>query len=218
MQKEDMIKGLKAKKYDGKIEEINDDNIIWMSHHTFTEVWYQFPEACTDDYVKGLIHIGKGAREKGLTEDYIIAVLKKAFGDDYYDAVCTLAGIVIPSEEDEFYKMSEEANRTSDDMREWYDFDDDDKCVGLMGSNHQIVFVNEWAIARIVDEMSIYEASNPLKAYEIGIVTTLIHEMRHLMLDTNLLVKSSEDEASEEGVENFTLSKYESLGNLQLWK
>lgn len=205
----------------GEIINETDKNITYYDYKSENTITFQFEEACTDKYVKSLIHIGESAKNRGLTPNFIINVLKKAFGDLYYDAICTLSGIIIPSNEKEFNEMLQASFRTSDIATEWYDYFEENNIVGKMYYTHQIVFINEAAISDLSKELSDDGISSETDEYETGMIMTLLHEMRHLMLDTNILL--SEEiipltENSEEAVENFSRQQYEKLGELKHFK
>ena len=117
MKKQDVLSTLQNDEKDdnGEILDETENYAVYYDYNSCTTTWFRFEEACGDDYMKDLIHIGEHAVSKGLRKDHIISVLKKAFGEDYYDTVCTLAGIIIPSNEDEFKSMLKATIRTSDD-------------------------------------------------------------------------------------------------------
>jgi len=222
MKKVDVLAVLNKDMLDGngEIIEETENYIRYFEYSTDMETKYRFEERISDEIVKQLIHVGDSASKYGLTKDHIIAVLKKVFGDDYPDAVCTLSGIIIPSNENEFYEMLDKSNGVSDDMREWYDWENEEEFVGHMFSAHQIALVNECKIASTTKEMcGVGHLYND--EYQIGIMTTLIHEMRHLMLETNVFLPEDEfpeSEKEEDSVEEFCRLKYETLGNLRFWK
>lgn len=222
MRKEDVISVLTADENDGngEILEITDDYVAYCDYTEGTTKEFRFDTSCTDDYMTGLIKIGTGATNRGLTNGFIVNVLKRTFGDDYVDAVCTLAGIIIPSNEKEFKQMLTDTIRTGDDVDEWYEWADNEHYVGKMLTQHQIVVINESVIYKISKEMSENDYEEQ-KEYQIGILTTLLHEMRHLMLDTNPFLPEDEfpeELREEDAVERFAIERYESLGELKFWK
>lgn len=204
----------------GEILDVTDDYAIYYDYQSDIETTFRFEESCTDEYVKSIIHIGKDAKTRGLKEEFIVNVLKKAFGDDYFDAICTLSGIIIPSTEKEFKQMLNDSIRTSDDVEEWYEWEDNNECVGRMLTCHQIVFINENLIAQKSKELA-FSKYEEKKEYEIGILVTLLHEMRHLMLDTNPFLPEdefTEEMKSEDSVEAFARERYEALDDLKFWR
>ena len=221
MTKNDVIETLTkdSSEKNGEIIETTETYVEYMDYQSEIETKFRFEETFSDEEMRKLIFIGKGASENCLTKEFIIDVLKKAFGDDYFDATCTLSGIMIPSNEEEFDSMLEAINTTSDDMREWHQWADEEGLIGHTFVAHQIAMINESAVAAVAKEVS--DDSFPYeKEYQIGMLTTLIHEMRHLMLETNPFLPEDEfpeSEKEERAVEEFGLLKYESLGKLKSW-
>ena len=215
MTKSDIIAELTLdeKNNNGEILDKTNDYIEYIDYESDITMQYRYQESCTDEYMKSRIFISENIAKKGFTADYIIQILKAAFKDDYFDAICTMSGIIIPSNESEWLDMLQKTIRTSDIISEWYDYTEDCEYLGKMYTTHQIVFINEPKHIEIAKELGDeqYPASNE---YEIGMITSLIHEMRHLYLDTNLFV--SEDhiplsENKEENVEEFARTAYENL-------
>lgn len=222
MKKEEVIKELTEdeKNGNGEIIDKTDDYIQYLDYQTDAETQYRYEESCNDEYVRGLIHIGKKARDRGLEEDYIIDVLKKGFGDWYYDAICTLSGIIIPSDETEFKEMIDESIRTNDNADEYYDYGEESDVVGKMYFLHQMVFINEEKIESMSKELA-DEIFTEDEEYQTGIVMTILHEMRHLMLETHMFISEDQiplSENAEDAVEEFAVKAYESLGSLKYWK
>lgn len=222
MRREDVLYVLQmdANDKNGEILDITEESATYFDYNSDTEIEFRFEEACTDEHMRSLIHIGSGAANNKLTANYVIAVLKKAFGDDYFDAICTLSGIIIVSNEDEFKQMLKESIHTSDEADEWYDWEENQEYVGRMFTAHQIVFINENAVAKGAKELS-FDKYEERKEYEIGMLVTLIHEMRHLMLDTNPFLPEDEfpeELREEDAVENFARQAYENLGKLRRWR
>lgn len=222
MKREDMISVLTEdeKNGQGEIIEITDEYVSYYDCVDDSTKEFRFEEACTDEYVKSLIRLGEGVKKHGLTEQFIVDVLKKAFGDDYYDAVCTMTGIIIPSNEEEFRQMLKDVIRTGDDVDEWYEWCENEHCVGKMLHQHQIVLINEEEIRNMAKELA-YDKWSEKREYDIGIIVTIVHEMRHLMLDTNPFLSEEEfpeEMRTEESVEAFARERYEALGDLKFWR
>ena len=105
-------------------------------------------------------------------------------------------------------------------MMQMYDYDDYEHCVGVMLTEHQIVFINEHIIEREVADISVSDYEKD-KEYQIGLLVTLIHEMRHLMLETNPFLPEDEfpeEMKDEDEVEEFARNAYEKLGELRYWR
>lgn len=222
MEKELLLTALAedAEEGNGEIVCQDKDSVTYFDYDDDIEFTFRYAESCTDEYVKSLIYLGQSVKDKGLTEDFTLDVLKKAFGSSLPDAVCTLSGIIIPSDEDEFFQMMDECNRAGDELMEFYDYDSYDDKIGMMFYQHQIVFVNEPIINRCSDDLGdeIFSADDE---YQTGILMTLIHEVRHQMLDCNHFLPEDEypvSEQAEERVEEFGRDVYETLGSLQYWR
>lgn len=223
MRKEDVLKECRQDQNAdfGEIIEETDNDVVYYDYTYAVELHLRFAECISDDYVKSIIHIGDGAKQRGLTSDYLISVMKKAFGRDYEDYLCTLSGIIIPSNEAEFYTMLEQTIRTSDDVKEWYEYEGDcNDVVGKMLFAHQIVFINENLIYNLSKDICAKYNEDDYalqKEYEIGVLTTFLHEMRHLLMETHLFLSEEEfpdSERTEENVEAYAIAAYESLGEL----
>lgn len=222
MKREDVISVLTEDEDNGQGEiiELTDEYASYYDYSDDSTKEFHFEEACTDEYVKSLIRLGEAVKGHGLTEQFIIDVLKKAFGDDYYDAICTMAGLIIPSNEEEFRCMLKNTIRTGDDVDEWYEWCENEHCVGRMLRQHQIVLINEEAIQRTAKELA-YDKWSEKREYDIGMLVTIIHETRHLMLDTNPFLPEeefTEEMKTEESVEAFARERYEALGDLKFWR
>lgn len=222
MEREPLLAALTEDAKEGNGEIINQDNdsVVYLDYEDDVEFSFRYAESCTDNYVKALIHIGKSAKDEGLAEDFILKVLHKAFGSSLPDAVCTLSGIIIPSDEDEFFQMMEECNRSGDAMVEFYDYGEYENLVGMCFYSHQIVFVNEPMIRQISEECG-DKIISAEEEYQTGILMTLIHEMRHQMLDCNHFLPENDypiSEQAEDKVEQFGRDTYESLGDLRYWR
>lgn len=100
-------------------------------------------------------------------------------------------------------------------LEELYDYTGDDyalecldmdRVIGLMWYEKNIILINVGLIQKTSEEIA-DEFCPSESQFSDGIVTTLVHELRHLMLDTNVLL-SEEDypysENAEDAVEEFT--------------
>lgn len=80
-----------------------------------------------------------------------------------------------------------------------------DECVGLLWYEKNIVIVNVGLIIRTSEEIEDYDIP-AAEHIEEGIITTLVHELRHLMADTNYLLTEEEcpsSECQEDAVEEY---------------
>lgn len=201
----------------GEVLDITDEYVCYFDYDSDTEIFYRFDEACTDEYIKSRIFVSEDVQKKGFTPDYIIKVLKKAFGDWYFDTVCVMSGIVIASNEADFDKFIQNAMQTSDIAREWYEYADEEKYCGKLFAPHQIAYINERKHVELAKELA-DEMHSAEYEYEIGIIITLIHEMRHMLLECHHFISEDDiplTEATEEAVEDFARDAYENLGELK---
>lgn len=208
----------------GAIISIGDEEAVYLDFDTDVEIPFRYAEYCTDDWLKSLIHIGESAKTKGLTEDFIVEVIKKAFKNDFADAVCNLSGIIIPTDEIEFKQMLDICMKDSDDCPdEWYTWDETQStnCVGRLFSAHHIIFINEPKNNNLAHDLSMDLGSDEFHSeYCAGILVTLLHEVRHLMLDSNPFLPEDiypEELKDEDEVEAFARNAYDSLGSLKEW-
>lgn len=226
MTKEDVISVLKKDEADGngEIVSIGNEETVYFDFRTDMEIPFRYAECCTNNWLKSLIHIGESAKAKGLTEDFVVEMIRKSFGDDFAEAVCNLSGIIIPTDEVEFNQMRDTCMKnSSDDPKEWYIWDDmqSTNCVGRLFSVHHIIFINEPKINNLAHDLSMDLGQDEFhREYCSGILVTLIHELRHLMLDSNPFLPEDiypEELKDEDEVEAFARNAYDSLGSLKEW-
>lgn len=226
MTKEAIMNVLKKDEADGNgvIISIDDEKAVYLDFNTDMEIPFRYAECCTDDWLKNLIYIGESAKIKGLTEDFVVDVIKKAFQDDFANAVCNLSGIIIPTDEIEFKQMLDICMKGSNDYPdEWYSWDETQStnCVGRLFSVHHIIFINEPKINNLAHDLSMDLEPNGFHSeYCAGILVTLLHEVRHLMLDSNSFLPEDiyqEEIKEEDEVEMFARNAYDNLGDLKEW-
>ena len=187
---------------------------------------FHFEEGLNDDEIKSRIIISDKARESGIDEDYLLNILKKAYGDELHDALCTLRYISVFLGEDGFEQvMKIMADREFHDKNgEWSDsdiyYDADgvydylteeferlDDVVGQEFYSMSTAFIDAGAVYTIAEELIEEGSTNSLEAeYGLGIAGTLIHEVRHVMMDTNMLLSEEKYPVklgAEEAVEEF---------------
>lgn len=99
--------------------------------------------------------------------------------------------------------------KSEDDLRKIYDLTGDEYAleiidieeqIGLMWYEKNSIIINLAAIKRVAEEIGV-DTSDIRREYNIGILSTIIHELRHLMLDTNIIL-SEEDYPVEMSAEN----------------
>ena len=98
------------------------------------------------------------------------------------------------------------------DLQDLYEFSGDeyalecidmDECIGLMWFYRNIVLVNVRTIIQVSQDVCL-PGEDPAREIEIGVLSTLAHELRHLMLDTNVLLDAEMQQyADERSVEEY---------------
>lgn len=93
------------------------------------------------------------------------------------------------------------------DLQALYEFSGDeyalecidmDEYIGLMWFYQNIVLVNVRAIIQVSQDVCL-PGEDPAREIEIGVLSTLAHELRHLMLDTNVLLDAEMQQYADEG-------------------
>lgn len=215
MNKETVLKELAEdeKAGNGSILEFHNEGILYYDNEN-EETFYRFAESCTKEEIQNLMFISKEAEERGVTKDVLWDILNQVYGDYLDDAVCTLNGIFIISNEDDFYNFFDEVETyTANDWSEWYEYADLDNCCGKMFHVAKVIVVNEAEIYRLALELG-DDFISPEEEYSTGVIQSFIHEMRHLMLETNCFFPeeiASVEENAEDAVEEFCRAAYEML-------
>ena len=229
MKREDIIRDIEVDVIHelGYILEQNKDGILYYDYENGTETFYRYEESCTIDWLKSRIFIGESIKNKGLTIDFVANMLYETFKDCFADAICTLNSILIFSNEEELNKSLmfaapneyEEVIEHEEHIMEHFE----DVC-GKMWFRMQTLMICESTIRntsfdianQFVNEKYDKDYYNEVlnEEYSRGIISTIIHECRHCMLDTNLFL-SMEDFpiclASEDNVEKFCRNAYDNL-------
>lgn len=196
---------------DGIILFHTQEGILMYDNNKDGNVFYRYGSFCRDKDIKPLIIIGNAAKERGVTADKILAVLRNAFGDRFEDAVCTMNGLFIVSNEEEFFDAFNNIETyQNDQIREMYSWDDLEEKVGVMLFHHNVCVVNEHLISETANEIA-DEFASADTCYWRGIAQTVIHEVRHLMLDTNKCLTEMDDDSTEDSVEEFCRYAYDML-------
>lgn len=217
MKKEELINSINedANEENGEIIEQNENGILYLDLYDGLEVFYRFEEFCTVENLSSLIFLGKETGKYGINATDCAKMLEKAFGDEFKDMMTTLKGIVIFSSEEDFVNGIKKL--LADDFRETdfedFSYEDVEDVIGRMWYWKQIAFVNEKLIRENAEELAdeIFDFNDE---YSWGIYQTLIHECRHVMLETNFFLdeeKYPPEENKEEMVEEYCRYKYDML-------
>jgi hypothetical protein len=239
MTKNEIMQGLHEdqKEKNGEILSVNEKEAYYFSYddYSFPEYCrFTFSEAINDKFIKSLIIIGNEAKKSGITEEFCLMVLKSAYKDDLADAVCTLKYIPIFYGKRDFTSVMKTvakrewesaysnyskcevyptATSVYEEMIEEFDYPEDGEWIGKKWHQLCASFVNAGSIYKEAKSFADKFASIE-EEYKIGIASTLIHEVRHEMLDCNFLLpedKYPTNLASEEEVEDFCREKTDCL-------
>lgn len=215
---EDQNKGL------GEILEETNEGFLYYDYDSGIETFYRDEQYCTIDWLKSRIYIGQSIQNKGLTADFVANMIKQAYGDEFVNAITTLNGIVIFSNEEELI----EAIRfvADDEFEEIMDYDEMpiekfDNVLGKLWYRMRTPMVYERecfaAAKRLTKEISYFNDSYTLnEEYSSCLIETIIHELRHCMLENHLFLNEQEYPVylnSEDKVESFCNEKYNLLPN-----
>lgn len=211
MTRDEIIKALKKDEVDenGEIVEITEKGVLYYDYEN-CETFYRFPESCTRKEITPLFFICGEANKRGLTPDFLFDMLQEVFKEDFADAMCTLNGIIVADMKNFLHLLCQVDTHEGSDMNEFYGWESLDNCVGRTLNAHKIAVVNHQEIAEqaklLADEIFTED-----EEYATGIIQTVIHEVRHLMIDTNPFLSIDTKEESEESVEEFCRIKYDDL-------
>lgn len=216
MKKIDIVKSLREDEKDGygEILEITKEGVNYYDYD-HDETFYRSEKYCTIDWLISKIFVGETAKKRGVDERTIANMLKMAYGEEFKDAICTLRGIVVFTNKNDFKKGIRMIcpNDDLDELLEEFEYEDFDHVCGKLWHRKQIVFVNEKCISKFAvvdcDEILGY-----VDIYSSGMYETLIHEVRHCMLDTNQFLSEEQYPvylAAEDEVEEFCRYKYDML-------
>lgn len=217
MTKEVVLKELREDEANenGQILTIEDTGVLYYDYET-EDTFYRFAEACTKEEIQKCMYISETAQKRGITKDILWDVINEAFRGYVDDAVCTLNGLFIVSNEEDYEKFLDEVNtHTALNLNEWYEWESIEDNCGMMLYVAKIAVINENVIYKMSLELG-DDLVSPEEEYSIGIVQTVIHELRHLMLETNCFFPeeiASIEENAEDAVEEFCRNAYENLSD-----
>ena len=120
----------------------------------------------------------------------------------------TLQYIFFVTNEDDIAFVCDKAEADYGDFPETIDFEENDM-LGCFWYQHSSIIINLTAIEKAVHEIA--DEDEYQKEFEIGLMTTLTHEIRHLGLSNMFLYIGDypPEEAEEEAVERWGLTAYE---------
>lgn len=200
-------------------EEIDDDNFeVLEETEEYTLVFdcyddrnlcITYGEAIDTDWLAQKIYINPKAKHRfNLNAKEIARILLLNLTKDYFT---TLSKVYFVYKYNDIKKIAKDLY---DDEHNDVAFDYDsffyDQC-GLMFWEHNCVFINLKVIEKISKEVF---PENPKSEIVRGIWSTVFHEFRHLLLNSNIfssLEDYPKEEASEENVEDFGNSTMENM-------
>lgn len=164
------------------------------------EISFVPEESMSEKWLLSKTHIQNKPHDSLYNIDFE-SIVKFVFGHADKELFTTLNAIFFVYDEDGLDELYE---YTGDEYAlECIDLDEN---IGLMWYEKNIVIVNVGLIIRTSEEIEDYviPASEHI---EEGIITTLVHELRHLMADTNHLLTEEEcssSECQEDAVEEYS--------------
>lgn len=195
-----------VKEYGGEILTVDEKSAYYYTGDSpdYPDyVKFDFEEYMDDDSIKSKIIIGSKARESGIDENLILDYIKKGFPDDYKDALCTVKYIPIVFGEEDYNEVIEKiAKREFNDPQSQFsnflmyptvqsicdyineEFEIDE---GMVGREY-------WDLcSAFINAEEIYENAKGFgydlnEEYGMGVYGTIVHEIRHVMLDTNFIL------------------------------
>lgn len=217
MKSNDILKELinKEENDEGIILFHTPEGILFFDNATESKTFYRYGAFCRDEDIKPLIHIDAEAKKRGITETKLIQVLKAAYKDKYEDAIATMNGLIVVSDEESFHTLLNKVNTyTNDVLKEWYDWGNMSDYLGKVLTHHRIVVLNSGTTWDTCQE--IYRGDPTIginKLYWRGIAQTIIHECAHLMMDTNECISEEMfiTDNDEEAIEEFCRVAYDML-------
>lgn len=160
------------------------------------EIAFACPEEMTKKWLKEKIHVQTKIPVGKIDLDGIVDIL---FDNADKNLFVTLEDIWIVWDDE---GLSEIENATGDEYANYIINED---MVGVMWFQRNSIVINLQAIYNIANEIA-YDEYSIEREVSIGLICTIVHELRHLMLDTNIIL-SEEDypvsESAEEKVENY---------------
>jgi hypothetical protein len=224
MTKEYIVNELKQDQKDGNGEILSSEKegVLYFDYNNDTETFYRFGKYCTEDVLASKIVIGSKAKEIGLNEQKIAKMIFAAYGKEAKDAICTLNQIGIFFGEEDFDEVLNKLNEnlmTGEDLSEWMEYHAFENLLGQMYFALQMPMIcidsickGSMEIAKDDEEFWCEDYETRFKEiFDDAIGTTIIHELRHCMMDTNLFLPEDKypyEEAKEENVEEFGKNNY----------
>lgn len=231
MKMEEIIKTLTEdqKEGNGEILSQSEDSILYYDYDFGKEIRFRSEEICTLENLVNVIRIGNIAQSHGLTDRFVANMLKEAYhkGTEFVDIMTTLDGVYIVSSKEEFDAAVTEilTENGQDDSVElyiedgfsWYKFKD---MCGQLFFEFNCAFINESTMWKLAKEMA-DEVIGFSEEYCRGMVQSIIHEVRHCMLNTNLFLPEDIYPAgleTEDKVEEFCRERSEHLTEYTEWE
>lgn len=201
------------------------EDILWIDNETESSISvYDDVDGCSREYtitdplrinsewITDKIIVTDSVQEIGKINSNEIALwLDKYIDKNMY---CTLKNIIFVNDTEKDYDFLANYNEDFHDMLETNDLPIDS--IGLMWFSHQIVLINVGAIEQctqeMVDDGELYENEKECTVNS-GIITTLVHEIRHLAqsnpyLPEEILQQRDDDEID---AENYAIEVCDSI-------
>lgn len=209
----------------GEIIEENEEGFLYYDYGSGIETFYRDEIHCTLDWLKSRIYIGSSIQSKGLTQEFVANMIKNAYGDEFINAITTLNGIVIFANEKELLDAIKFI--AEDEFEEIMDYDEMpiekfDNVLGKLWYRLRTPMIYESACVdiskKLTKEVSYNEDNYTLnEEYSKCLIATIIHELRHCMLETHLFLNEKEYPIylnAEDEVETFCNEKYDLLPHI----
>lgn len=195
---------------DGEIVQKTDDFIKYLDYRNDSQITFHFDKSITRDHIKSLFLYEES---DDLDIDMLTDAIMQAYAEDLPNALRVTRKIIIMTKENGnrlFKKFFEDGDIDEPEWDIFYSYEDDiEPYLGKSLFQYQTACINLSALRSVAkeleDELSTYD-----KEFEIGLISTVIHELRHIMMDCNFLLdeeKYPTNLASEESVEDFCRAK-----------
>jgi len=220
MNKEEIVSSLQQLANEGEIEILSQNKYsitVWDNAECGKELTYYFKEFMTPESVSRKVYVSPNVPDKYKTIFSKKDIAK--FLHNKIDRICLLtmkAVFVLYDSADEFGDECDGYRKKLMDVADGdeYAYEICHETIGTTWWERNICVINASQIIEAVLEMYDEDEYQFEVEVDIGLWTTLIHELRHLLLDTNIILPENEypiELASEENVEAYCLSHYSAI-------
>lgn len=189
-----------AEKDDVELLSVSDENIVIFDNMEGKEITFTMEEYINPAFIEKKISLSSAAKEIiSYSPGYIASILFKNLSPEYF---MTLNKLFIVATEKDIEALEEDL------VGEYCGYYDNinDLC-GIMLFEYNCVVVNVGAISSVSNEVFAGYDSGYIQSDIIrGFWSTIFHEFRHLMLDTNIYLPEDKypvNLSAEEAVEEF---------------